>query len=209
MISTLKKIYRGQTLTRILMNSDFRSYTISGKVVDVGGGRSPDYFSFLKKENVASIKALDGSLSGINFEKDPLPYPKDSIDTVLLCNVLEHIYHYKFLTDEIYRIIKPGGKMIGFVPFLINYHPDPHDYFRYTKESLHKIFSENGFKEISIKELGFGPFSVNYNNIVLSIPRPLRVLLFPFYHCLDKIFLYFRPKIGSRYPIGYSFVVKK
>lgn len=209
MFFILGKIYKGQSLLRVLMNLSFRNYRISGKVVDIGGGRSPDYFEYFRKSNAVSVEAVDGLLSKIDFEKDQLPCPTASADTVLLVNVLEHIYNHRWLMAEAFRILKPRGTLIGFVPFLIQYHPDPHDYFRYTRESLERIFSETGFEEIEIVAVGRGPFSVNFNNIVLSVPRFLRVALFPFYAILDGLLLRLRPKIGERYPLGYTFFLKK
>ena len=208
----LKRIWRGQTLARILMDKAFSHYTLRGTVVDVGGGRRPDYFNYFKKDEslgAVSIKPIDGSISNINFEKDALPFPDGTADTVICANVLEHIYHHDFLTSEMCRILKPGGQLYGFVPFLVNYHPDPHDYFRYTKESLPLILSEAGFGDISVAGVGGGPFFVNFNNIILSMPRLCRVILFPFYALLDKVFLKLRPAAAARYPLGYIFSAKK
>lgn len=192
-----------------MMNRDLGSYAIFGKVVDIGGGRSPDYFDFFRKEGIISIEAVDGSMSEIDFEKDKLPYNDGTVDTVVCANVLEHVYNYRWLVREMERILKTGGTLVGFVPFLINYHPDPHDYFRYTDESLRRIFEDAGFMVVDIKRVGMGPFAVNYNNLVLSVPVAIRVLLWPFYHVMDLIFLKLRPKAGARYPLGYIFSMKK
>lgn len=202
----LKSVSKGQSVLRALMNRALSDETIRGKVIDVGGGRHPDYFSFLRQEGSVSIEALDASISKIDFEKDALPYADRSVDTVVCCNVLEHIYRYAFLTGEIRRVLKPGGSLVGFVPFLINYHPDPHDYFRYTKESLARILKDTGFAGVSVREVGAGPLLVNFNNIVLSLPRFARPLLLPVYYWADVVILALRPGLRIRYPMGYIFV---
>lgn len=202
----LKSVSKGQSVLRALMNLSLSDETICGKVVDVGGGRHPDYFSFLKKEGGVVIDAVDASINKIDFEKDVLPYPAASVDTVICCNVLEHIYHYIFLAGEMHRVLKPGGSLVGFVPFLINYHPDPHDYFRYTKESLLRIFTDAGFSKVTVREVGAGPLLLNFNNVVLSLPIFLRPLLLPFYYWADVIVLALRPGLHTRYPMGYIFV---
>lgn len=206
---TIKRLYHGQTMLRILMNERFREFVLRGKVLDVGGARNPDYFKYCKKEGDVSVVIVDGALSSIDFEKDPLPYSTGTIQTVISANVLEHIYNYRFLVNEMYRVLSSGGTLYGFVPFLINYHPDPHDYFRYTKESLRRIFSESGFVDIEIREVGGGPFIANYNNIVLSVPRPIRIMLFLCFFLVDYAFLSLRPQARERYPLGYSFVAHK
>lgn len=209
MFFTLRKVYQGQSLLRILMNQSFKQFSVSGKVVDVGGARKPDYFDYLKQESVTSVEIVDGLLSKVDFEKDKLPYADGYADSVVLANVLEHVYNHAFLVAEVHRILKKGGTLVGFVPFLIQYHPDPHDYFRYTKEALERIFKSAGFSQVQIVTVGRGPFSVNFNTIVLSFPRLVRVFLFPFYYATDALFLKLRPRVGERYPLGYSFILKK
>lgn len=208
LLHTLKKLYAGQTLVRIRMNTAFTHETIRGRVVDIGGGRSPDYFSYLKTEAGTTIEASDLSLSPIDFEKDTLPYEKNSVDTALMCNILEHIYHYDHLLSEVSRILRPEGKLIGFVPFWVGYHPDPHDYFRYTHEALAKMLAEAGFEDVKIARVGGGPFAANFNTIVLSFPRVLRPVLYLPYILLDRFFLFLRPASIVRFPLGYIFTAK-
>jgi SAM-dependent methyltransferase len=208
-LSYIKRLWRGQTLARMMLNDGFSTEELKGLVVDIGGGRSPDYFDYFKKDNIKSVEIIDGSISGINFESDKLPFKDNTFDTAILSNVLEHIYNYNFLVSEIFRILKKEGRLIGFVPFLVNYHKDPNDYFRYTNEALEKIFLNSGFSDIKIVGIGGGPFFVNFNNIVLSLPRILRVSIFPFYYLSDILFLKFRPKSVARFPLGYMFIIKK
>jgi SAM-dependent methyltransferase len=211
-LSLLKEIWQGKSLARALMHQAIKDEEIKGLVVDIGGGINPEYWNIFKKDENSVIKSIDLKQtedSKINLEIDNLPFEDSVADTVLMFNILEHIYNYRHLMKEVNRILKQGGRVIGFVPFLVNYHPDPHDYFRYTKESLRKIFEEVGGKEIEIKEVGRGPFAVNYNNLVLSIPLFLKIMIFPIYYLLDKVFMTLRPKIVSRFPLGYMFVFKK
>lgn len=207
-LHTLRKLYEGQTLCRILMNTALANETIRGRVVDIGGGRSPDYFSYLKTEDDTTIEASDLSISSIDFEKDALPYASGSIDTALMCNILEHIYHHNHLLGETRRILRPKGELIGFVPFWVGYHPDPHDYFRYTHEALSKMLMEVGFEDVEIKHIGGGPFVANFNTIVLSLPRFLRPVFYIPYILLDRFFLFLRPRSAARFPLGYIFTAK-
>lgn len=190
------------------MNTGLANETIRGRVVDIGGGRSPDYFSYLKTEDDTTIEASDLSISSIDFEKDALPYASGSIDTVLMCNILEHIYHHNHLLGEALRILRPKGELIGFVPFWVSYHPDPHDYFRYTHEALSKMLMEAGFENITITRIGDGPFTANFNTIVLSLPRFLRTVLYVPYIVLDRFLLFLRPHSAVRCPLGYIFTAK-
>lgn len=206
----IKGLAKGKSLLRTLMNLELKNHVLHGRVLDVGGGESPSYFDFFKKEPLSSVENIDGKHNSINFEQDRLPYEDNSFEQVILCNVLEHIYNYKFLLSEIRRILKDDGEVTGFVPFLINYHPDPHDFFRYTKETLEKVFAEIGFAEAVIKEVGKGPFFVAFNSIMgLPFPRILKVIAFPFFYFPDLIALKFRSTLKKRYPLGFLFILKK
>lgn len=207
-IHRLGKLWAGQSLARMYMNESFLAHTLRGTVVDVGGGRNPDYFNYFEHKGVCSITPVDQSLRSIDFEKDVLPFTTASIDTAVCANVLEHIYNYRFLVGEMRRILRPGGTLIGFVPFLIQYHPDPHDYFRYTKESLARIFAEAGFEDVKVQAVGGGPFAVNFNNIVLSVPRPLRPILYVPYALVDRLFVALKPRARERYALGFVFTAK-
>jgi SAM-dependent methyltransferase len=207
-----KETLKGKTIVRALMNLELSKYTLSGKVLDIGGGDNPSYFRFFKDGdfNLINIDSRKGdNRIEINLEKDKLPYDDNSANQVLILNVLEHIYNHKFVVGEIKRVLKNDGQIIGFVPFLVCVHPDPHDYFRYTGESLQKIFKEAGFNNIKIKEVGLGPFTAGFNTMAFIFPKFLRLFALPFYYFLDKLVLIVRPKFNKKFPLGYLFILRK
>lgn len=212
-LKVIKEILKGKSLLRTLMNLELKNYKLEGRVLDIGGGKDPSYFNFLQKSGKvevinAELEKGEGRVA-IDLEKDNLPFIDSSIDRALMFNILEHIYNYNFLTSQVYRVLKPSGQVLGFVPFFINVHPDPHDYFRYTGEALEKIFSQAGFKKIKIKEIGRGPAAVNFNNIIFILPRIIRAIIFPFCYLVDWVIIKIRPEITKRYPLGYFFVLRK
>lgn len=202
---TLRKLFVGQSLARIYMNRALAANTLQGRVLDVGGGRNPDYFTYLMRAQGVIVETIDGSVTGIDFEKQPLPYGEHSYSVVLLCNVLEHVYNHQFLLKEIHRVLVPGGTLIGFVPFWTGYHPDPHDYFRYTHEALTRMLSEAGFTDVQVHSIGGGPLLANFNTIVLSLPRIARPILYCVYAIGDALFVWMRPHSIKRNPLGYQF----
>jgi len=204
-LQTLRALYAGQSLTRIRMNYALAKHTLRGRVLDVGGGRNPDYFAYLRRAGNVSVEAVDHSLTGIDFEKDLLPYGEHTFDTVLACNVLEHVYNHQFLLREIHRVLMPRGTLIGFVPFWTGYHPDPHDFFRYTDEALTRMLTEAGFKNVAVERIGGGPLVANFNTTVLSVPRIFRPVLFMIYATADRMFVSLRPQSVLRNPLGFLF----
>ncbi len=209
LLHTLSKLYEGQSYVRILMNDAFRSLKVRGLVVDIGGARNPDYFAYLRGASDAKIEPVDGMLQKIDFETDALPYADAAAITILMCNVLEHIFDYRHLLAEARRVLAPQGQLIGFVPFWVGYHPDPHDYFRYTEESLRRLLTEAGFTDIDVRPLGRGPIIANFNTIVLSVPRIMRPPLFIWYAMCDALFVWLRPASVRRHPLGFLFTASR
>lgn len=209
-IAIVKEIFKGKTLIRTLMNLELKNYTLSGQVLDIGGGNNPSYLRFFKKTDDLQFTSIDlAADKKIDLENESLPYEANSADQILLFNILEHIYNHKFLVNEAFRVLKTTGQVIGFVPFLVNYHPDPHDYFRYTQESLERIFNEAGFSNIKIKSIGGGPWFIGYDIVMSYFPRILRLLVWPVYWLLDKIFLLIRPALAQKFVLGYFFTLEK
>lgn len=209
-----KEVWRGKDLYRIFMNEECRNQTVRGKVLDIGSGvKLASYHRFLKKEKDAAVECLDLCFDGesgrrIDLEKDFLPHATAGVDTLLLFNVLEHLYNYSLVLSEIKRVLKPGGKLIGAVPFLVAYHPDPHDYWRYTKEALEKIFMTAGFTNIQIKPFGYGPCVAAFSQMEMIIPKILKIFLVPSVLFFDWLIVKLRPKMNKeRFSLGLFFRV--
>lgn len=214
-LAYFKEIWRGKDLNRIFMNEECRNYSIYGKTIDVGSGlKLASYHRFLKREQNATVEFLDlGFEAGqegkkINLEKDHFPQPSVSIDTILLFNILEHIYNYQLVLSEIKRVLKPNGQLLGAAPFLIAYHPDPHDYWRYTREALEKIFTAAGFTNIEIKAFGYGPVSAAFSQMETVIPKILKIILVPGILFADWFIIKLRPKLNKeKFSLGLFFRV--
>ncbi len=80
-------------------------------------------------------------------------------DIIFISNVLEHVFTPHDFLQECHRVLKPGGFIVGTVPFLIGVHQAPYDYYRYTNFMLEKLFSGAGFNNIAIEIVG-KPFDV-------------------------------------------------
>jgi len=207
----IKEIWRGKDLYRIFMNLECSKYALRGKIADVGSGASQaSYHRFFQKEPDTEILALDRATSRIDFERDPLPYSDASVDAILAFNVFEHIFNYSNLLSEIRRVLKPGGRVYGAVPFLVGYHPDPKDFWRYTGSALQNIFKSAGFNGIEIKILGKGPFIASYSQIEFMIPRMLKIAVLPPLFFLDFLVLKLKPALSrEKFALGLFFTFYK
>lgn len=204
------QINDGQSVLRAFLNLRLAQESLSGNTIDVGGGKNAKYLSFMKKEERVNFKTFDLKAGQfVNFETDTLPASDGEYDTVLFLNVMEHIFNHTHIAREVVRITKNTGQLIGFVPFLMWYHPDHSDYFRYTHEALEKIFKGAGATNITVESISRGPFAAACHMILLSFPRLLRVPIFLLFYGLDSIFLMLRASHAERYALGYYFFITK
>ena len=215
--SFAREVWRGKDLYRIVMNEACAAHELRGRVLDVGSGtKAASYHRFFRRAAGAEVRALDSAFRGedggiaLNLETDALPYEAGSVDTVLAFNILEHLYRYDVLLGEVKRVLKSGGRLIGATPFLVGYHADPHDYWRYTSEALRRMFSSHGFTDIEVGVLGYGPFSAAFAQAEILFPRVFKLLLLPFAVACDSLILRFKPRMNrERFALGLFFSCRK
>lgn len=97
---------------------------VGSKVLDVGCGRLAAFLRAISPRIEQGI-GVDFKVKEIQFENiqtvqlrlaHELPFADESFDVVTMLAVLEHIEHEKPILQEIYRVLKPGGKLVLTVP---------------------------------------------------------------------------------------------
>ena len=83
-----------------------------------------------------------------------LPFESNIADAVISECVLEHVPDPYTVVSEMHRVLKPGGIAYIVVPFVFSFHSSPHDFYRWTKPGLEKLFK--GFKKVD-SGIHFGP----------------------------------------------------
>lgn len=135
------------------------------RVLDAGAGSMP-YSALLAH---TEYMTLDWPNSVHGREPDivgdlskPVQAPDDSFDAVLCTEVLEHIFDVPAAIAEVHRLLKPGGRLAGTTPFLIQLHEQPYDYWRPTAYALEKSLTQAGFTDIQVQPLTgyFGSLAV-------------------------------------------------
>lgn len=79
--------------------------------LDLGCGDGEYVKQFTKI--IARVVGID---SDIDFNKDPLPYEDESFNMVFTKSVIEHIPNTSHFLKEIYRVLRPGGKILILTP---------------------------------------------------------------------------------------------
>lgn len=99
-----------------------------GKIVfDIGGGSRfqkglTPYKKYFANCDYKTIDIDAKQKLDILADAHNLPIPANSADGVICKAVLEHVKNPFLVADEIYRILKPGGKCFVYAPFLFPYH---------------------------------------------------------------------------------------
>ena len=172
---------------------------LSGRIIDVGGGRD----SPLAKGLARSVERVRVD---ITFEFSPdiqcdgavLPLRAEIADAVIMSEVLEHISEPQLVMAEVLRILKPGGVLVGSTPFLCQgVHADPADFYRYTAQALTHLMG--GFDTVEIRPHG-NAFGVAWR-MVLSQLR----FLMP----LNPLFRQVSRHTDPTHAEGYTFVARK
>lgn len=163
------------------------------KVINVGAGdyHRPGVVSidpYYKEENELRIKAFG----------ENLPFETDSIDFVICNGLLPHIKEPRKIVDEIYRVLKPRGRVYFDISFLHPFNPAPNDYNRLTLSGLEYLCGK--FDKIQ-SGMCLGPNSaiarilVEYAQVFFrnkSLKRAAKnlakIIVFPFKY-LDKLLI--------------------
>lgn len=159
----LDQVGRGSRLNATLLAQAFsRAIPLhcAGRLLDLGCGQVPLYGMY--RPHVQEICCIDWdssahSLTHVDMSCDlnePLPLENESYDTILLSDVLEHIFEPRRLLAEMSRVLRPGGNLLMSVPFMYWIHEAPHDYFRYTEFALRRMAKERGMKVVVLEPIG-------------------------------------------------------
>jgi len=209
------------------------SFANGGYVLDYGSGDRPYEKMLLRKFN--KYIAVDYIPTSKKFCKKPdiyinsseLPFLSNVIDCIVFTEVMHYLYDPKIVVAELYRILKPGGKLIGSVPFAFGEDDPPNDFYRYTYFSLKKIFEDACFEIINIEYVGdmIGVYIVTTYNILYLIIKLFRKIKLGFLGLITNIFfkipeyIYYycyirgiKPKKFNylrKFPLGFTFYLEK
>jgi SAM-dependent methyltransferase len=68
-----------------------------------------------------------------------VPLADATLDAVICNGVLEHVAVPERVVDELWRVLKPGGRIYVSLPFLQGYHPSPTDFHRFTIDGARQL----------------------------------------------------------------------
>ncbi|MEU7873858.1 methyltransferase domain-containing protein [Dactylosporangium sp. NPDC049140] len=137
----------GDAKHHIPLNPFLRSFDLDRELVaDFGCGTHRrdervvcmDGGSYGNVDIVADLRRLplagDSLAGGISIAVlRRLPLAGDSLAGGISIAVLEHVPDPAVHIAEMHRVLRPGGRMLVFVPFMQPFHASPYDFQRYTE----------------------------------------------------------------------------
>ena len=108
-------------------------------VLDVGSGRG-DFASIIGRRESLALDIYPYPEVDVVCDLTQVnPFRENSFDTIVLMNVLEHVFATGVFLSELAKLLKSGGRLLVAIPFLLKVHQAPFDFVRYTQFSLEKF----------------------------------------------------------------------
>ena len=127
------------------------------RVLDAGAGEAPYRELFAHCEYLTqdwpSSPHAGGRGADVVADLHDLPLADGEFDFVVCTEVLEHLAEPAQALRELRRVLRRGGGLLITVPFVIELHEEPYDFFRYTPHALRHLLTETGFEEIAVEPL--------------------------------------------------------
>lgn len=142
-------------------------------------------------DNIINIDIFPHKNVDLTCDIHFLPFKDNSIDQIINIATLEHIPSPERVVSEIHRVLKPGGVVYTYFPFIQGFHASPYDYSRKTEQGLKQLFRNFAIIE---QKVTAGPasgflwtleefiailFSFGNKNLHLIINIIVMLLLFP------------------------------
>lgn len=114
-------------------------------MLDLGCGNRPyePLFTPFVKEYVG-VDYAPGPRVDVVAPAEAIPFEDGRFDVVLSSQVLEHVDDPWAVAGEIARVLRPGGVAFVSTHGVIDYHPNPDDYWRWTHTGLARLFAMTG-----------------------------------------------------------------
>ncbi len=125
---------------------------LQGRVLDIGcadraaAARLPVGCEYLGLDYPDTAVGMYHSRPDVFGDARRLPFADASLGGVILTDVLEHVPGPEAALAEISRVLREGGTLVLWIPFLYPIHDAPYDFQRYTEHGLRRSLAEHGFK---------------------------------------------------------------
>ena len=165
-----------------LENKAFAKAVPEGSLVlDAGAGNQPYKFLFEHaKYESADFEQVDKSYAKSTYvcNLDDIPVEDNRYDFILFNQVMEHLPDPSTVLKELFRILKPSGKILYTGPLFYEEHEQPFDFYRYTQFGLRKLFTDAhlNIERLDWLEGYFGTIAYQFRSIYKYLPlKPKKI----------------------------------
>lgn len=157
-----------------------------GRLLDLGCGLMPYRQYIQEHSSIEQYIGMDLEQSEVYQTIVPdmywdgyhIPLADNSIDTILLTEVLEHCPEPLVILEEAKRVLKPCGKIILSVPFIWYLHESPWDFYRYTPFAIKRMLEKTELGIDYVKTYGSNDLSFLHCYLIWlkkgSLPKFIR-----------------------------------
>jgi SAM-dependent methyltransferase len=180
---------------------------VKGVTLDVGCGHKPYEKTFFAgaEKYVGMDYLTDRSTPDVVGSATDIPLPDASFDTVVCTEVLEHVPDPLKALKEMYRVLKPGGRLILSTPMYWPRHEVPYDFFRYPYDGLLHLIKESGFELTELYNRGR---SYTFIAVILQSTHPINWK--PVTWLINRFFLWCDTRLKHDiHTLGWAFVAQR
>ena len=119
--SAIAPIYARATYSSLEKMRELADLPTRGRLLDVGGGTgrvASAVRDLVDEVVIADIsmgmlkQTLPAALKPVCAFSESLPFPSDSFERIVMVDALHHVVHQPATADEMFRVLKPGGRII-------------------------------------------------------------------------------------------------
>jgi SAM-dependent methyltransferase len=179
-----------------ISNIDLINKNIKLKLLDIGCGVGLQALAFSDNFLISGLDISDDAkelfasegkeidLRRANLDKDIYPFESNSFDVIFSKSVIEHLHNTNHFLQEIFRLLKPSGKLILMCPAWETQYKNFYDDYTHVKPftaiGLDAALNINGFKKVEVKQfyqlplIWKYPFLAYISKIIALLPDRLK-----------------------------------